>query len=147
MKASNELIFTSVFISHQNLIKLQKTYEKTQIPLNDIIKRILFLEIKAWRKSFQSGSVSYQHALNKNGKIIQIRVHSELYEMCLDLRKFGKRSVSLILAQAINKFLHKVKDFKFGVNNYTQKYLLQISNSFDATIFEIIWKKNRHFLF
>ena len=64
-----------------------------------------------------------REATKKHGKLFHLVVREDDYEYLLDLRKFLKMSVSLIIAYAVKKFLGKNKN-NITDNNRYKNYVL-----------------------
>jgi hypothetical protein len=65
-----------------------------------------------------------------------VQIREDMYEYWLDLRKLLKMSVSLILANAVKKFLFKPISMK-GSDNYLCKNYIIVKEVIDSVI---VWK-------
>jgi hypothetical protein len=73
-----------------------------------VFKEIIKLEYAGSKIRFNS-SVKYQRGGGEK-VMLHYSISAEVYEACLDLRKFGKKSVSKILNEGIRLLLRKIKD-------------------------------------
>jgi hypothetical protein len=68
-----------------------------------------------------------------------IKVREDMYEYWLDLRKLLKMSVSLILANAVKKYLAKPIRIKSGDNYACKNYIIVKEVLDSVTIWKLVW--------
>ena len=84
------------------LLKKKRESEMINIIVKNTVRRYLLK-----RRKFVEGTIKYQNQKN-NYTVYHYSVSRDIYEACLDLRKFYKMSVSMIINKAIKKMLGKV---------------------------------------
>jgi hypothetical protein len=92
------------------MMELDETSKNLCLSRTCIIRFLLkqFLDDNKKMKIFQS-PVKYQaRDDNENWSTFHITLNEDEYELCLDLRKVYKMSLSLIIAFAIKKYLKKI---------------------------------------
>ncbi len=110
---------------------------------SDLLSMIITEEINSDSnpdKTFKR--VKYQERAEKNDwNKVHIRLVEELYEMCQDLRKSYKMSVSYIVTVAIIKYLNKIRDSKnrYRTDNYHSCYIYIAKNQHGKRNFIIYW--------
>ncbi len=68
-----------------------------------------------------------------------IKVREDMYEYWLDLRKLLKMSVSLILANAVRKYLAKPIRIKRGDNYACKNYIIVREVVDSVTVWKFVW--------
>lgn len=94
------MIRTSLNVDYDLILELGRQAKMEKISRNALITKILLFAYDNLKDQFiVSRPVAYQ---NKEGKYknINIYLRNEEYEIILDLRKFSKRSISLIFKEA-----------------------------------------------
>ncbi len=84
--------------------------------------------------------VQYQkRSKPQNWHAFHIQVREDMYEYWLDMRKLLKKSVSLILAYAVKKYLCKVMKTKYSDNNLRKNYIIIKKAVNSIIIWKFIW--------
>ncbi len=126
-------IETTINIKSTIMERIIRASEVMNISMNRIITLLIIrmvhnrlLKIKMFT------SVKYQ---NTGMDIIWHRLHisltTDVYEKALDLRKVMKMSVSLIIAKAVEQFLHEIIN-DFRKTNNTDNYFQQPPTKFNC---------------
>jgi hypothetical protein len=119
------LIETTLHVHKKVMNKLDEGIAKTGISRSSIIK-LLFRRImdnsKRMIKAYSR--IKYQERDEKeNWNQLHIVLNEYEYEYCLDMRKFYKMSVSLILAYAVTKYLNELVNELLNGNISIDNYL------------------------
>jgi hypothetical protein len=86
------------------------------------------------------GLVKYQTRRKpKDWHLFHVQVREDMYEYWLDLRKLLKMSVSLILANAVKKFLNKPLKIKTSDNYLCKNYIIFKEVIDSVIIWKFIW--------
>ena len=138
------MLETTVYISEDNLLKLENKKEESGLSINQIIICLFRREIGSEiRKPRLMQTVSYQE--REFDKQIFRRFHisldDDLYEKCLDLRKVFKMSVSYILALCIDKYLDDIDSDKLDTDNYPKIYMFFPEKDGFFKAYIIYWDK------
>jgi hypothetical protein len=114
------LIPTTLHVNKTILDKLDQSSIVIGRSRNSIIKLLIQRVMKDNQRMIKRNSrVRYQAKdLKENWKRINIVFNEYEYEYCLDLRKFLKLSVSLILAYAVLRYLDEILKKGKSTNNY-----------------------------
>ncbi len=84
--------------------------------------------------------VRYQKRRNpEDWHVFHVKVREDMYEYWLDLRKLLKMSVSLILANAVERFLRKPLKIKRSDNYLCTSYFIMKDIIGSAIIWKFIW--------
>ena len=131
-------IDSTLNISDFNVKLLDNKADQLSISRNClIIKLLLQYAEKQKNKLIQERRIVYQK--KKEGNVWlkkHIWLEPKFYEKCLDLRKFHKCSVSLILAIAIDLYLDEIDN---NTDNYEYYYKFIIINNGKYPIFIVMW--------
>ena len=136
------LIPTTLHVHKTILDKLDNGAIVIGISRNSIIKLLIQRIMKDNRRMLKANSrVRYQAKdLKKNWKRINITFNEYEYEYCLDLRKFYKMSVSLILAFAVLQYLYEILKSGKSTNNYCFHNYIFVREIVDNVIcWQIYW--------
>ena len=140
------IIETTIFIKQEILEKLSQTSEKTGRSKTSIILLLLKRAMNdSYRLAKSFSPVKYQERdPSQNWHRLHIRLKEYEYEYCLDMRKFYKMSVSLIVAYVVSKYLDETVDKLLNngktTDNYRTKNYLLIREDIDSTIcWRIYW--------
>jgi hypothetical protein len=123
----NSIEFASIELgtSRSKIIKLLMK----EIKLDKNIHFKFFSQVKYQEKDFK-----------KNWSMFHIKLSESEYEYFLDIRKFFKMSVSLILAFAVKKYLHLLlKSNSLGDNYSPDNYFFQLGVFQGKESFIISW--------
>ncbi|MCP4134916.1 MAG: hypothetical protein GY754_28335 [bacterium] len=140
-------INTTIHINIELLGKLEAASEQLKMSRSDII--ILLLNRVMDKKEIpieMFKQIKYQFRdLASNWKRIHVYPEAHDYEMWLDLRKILKRSVSLVLAIAINEHLDQLvnelsaAEVPENPDSYPNRYLFLARDSCGIQKFVIYW--------
>ncbi len=84
--------------------------------------------------------VQYQdRARPKEWRVFHVRVREDMYEYWLDLRKLLKMSVSLILAQAVKRYLNKPIKINSTDNNLCKNYIILKKIVDSVVVWKFVW--------
>ena len=136
------LIPTTLHVHKTILDKLDHGAIVIGISRNSIIKLLIQRIMKDNRRMLKANSrVRYQAKdLKENWKRINITFNEYEYEYCLDLRKFYKMSVSLILAFAVLLHLYEILKSGKSTNNYCYYNYIFVREIVDNVIcWQIYW--------
>ncbi len=145
---------TSVSLKQDHIQLLEKMAKEHKISVNDLMVLLLrFISDKAVSLNIGRARVRYQ-ASSGSMKIVNLYIGQRDYERNLDARRYGKVSVSWLLAYAIDHFLFIViqkidKSVKKGIevlNNYVGLQTFRIKKNrknFKKTCFVSIWRPKR----
>ncbi len=115
-------IDTTINITDKNLSLLNEYSNLLNINRNELIIKLINKFIIHEMENFEFfRRVRYQKKKeNETWKMIHLWLNTDLYEKCLDLRKFHKLSLSYIICKAIELYLFFLleEDFESGSNNY-----------------------------
>ncbi len=99
---------TSVSLKSRHKIILEETAEKHKIPMNDLMILLLrYISERAFEVAGKQKRVRYQQP-EGGVHIVNLYIGQRDYEKNLDARRYGKVSVSWLLAYAIDHFLDLV---------------------------------------
>jgi hypothetical protein len=136
------LIGTTLHVHKTILEKLNKSAIVIGISRNSIIKLLIQRVMKDNQQMIKANSrVRYQEKdLKENWNRINIVFNEYEYEYCLDLRKFLKMSVSLILAYAVLRYLDEISRMGGSTNNYCLCNYVFTQKTIDNVIcWQIYW--------
>lgn len=140
-------IDTTITITEKNFLKLQSACESTGKSVNSLARKLLKKMMKRHERYARLNlRIKYQKRY-QGIKTMHLYLHEKEYEFNLDMRRIYKMSVSLILSQAIDKFLHQIlKIFTHSLRDdfacNTLNHSLIIKSYSNSTLFSIIWQKN-----
>lgn len=137
------LIESTLYVNKSILEMLDKGSEKIGRTRIYIIKLLMQRVMRDNQKLLQSYSrVKYQERDQKeNWHRLHIILNEYEYEYYLDMRKFYKMSVSLILAYAVMNYLNDIVNELLKGNNNTDNYYYRNYFFIKNTINEVIcWK-------
>lgn len=117
---------TTVNISTNNLGKITRTAQSLGMSRSAMVIILIKMVMDDIPEPGRFGTlVKYQERKNQSDwSTVHLQVREDEYEYLLDLRKFLKMSVSLIIAYAIKKFLGKIHDKDITDNNRYKNYVL-----------------------
>ncbi len=117
---------TTVNISTNNLEKITRTAQSLGISRSAMFIMLIKMVMDDIPEPGNFGTlVRYQaRKIQSDWNTFHLKVREDDYEYLLDLRKFLKMSVSLIIAYAIKKFLGKIHDKDMTDNNRYKNYVL-----------------------
>jgi hypothetical protein len=102
------------------VIRLNTLARKNHCSKNSIIRAVILREVSRLHGAASSGmAVQYQPSSGVELRRIHIFLDPDLYEACLDLRKFSKKSLSFIISLAI---MRESQAKGFQSDNYQFKY-------------------------
>lgn len=140
------IIETTVYIHSSTLGMLNRGTALTGKSRTVIIKLLIQRMMSCTKTTIKSFSrIQYQE---RDGKDNWSRLHVFLneyeYEYCLDMRKFYKRSVSFILADAVRRYLSELLSTLLDKNDTTDNYRYRnyifIKKTLDGAIYwQIYW--------
>ncbi len=132
-------IETTINISNVNKALLEKIASQLNTSMNVLIIKLLSRYLHNKLGSYKTFSrVSYQKKnVAEHWKCVHVWFSPEFYEMCLDLRKFHKCSLSNILAQAIDLYLDDILSDE--CDNYFNAYMFFDTISNNCPLFVTIW--------
>ncbi len=140
------IIETTIYIHSSVLRMLNRgaalTGKSRTVIIKLLIQRMMSCT-KTMTKSFSR--VQYQERDREgNWNRLHILLNEYEYEYCLDMRKFYKRSVSLILADAARRYLNELLCMLLNRDDFTDNYRYRnyifIKNTLDGTIcWQIYW--------
>lgn len=129
----NIKISTTLYVNIKTLIKIKTLAEMKNISTDKIITTLLRKTLFKYENKFKIYyPVKYQKKdPEKKWKRVHICFDGKDYELCTDMRKFYKLSVSLMLAYAVEEYLNDlleddgIKDnyqtFSYGITSEAQK--------------------------
>ena len=145
-------IRTTLNIRIELLEKLKVVKDAYNVPFNRLVSMLLE-KAKEWKdnknaiKTFKTHKYQDRAPKDKWHKL-HLTLKEDLYEQCFDMRRLYRRSISLILAICINKYLEIMKielekeaksdDKDKNTDNYSEGYLLsckEISGIFTYSVF------------
>jgi hypothetical protein len=139
-------IETTIYVHKQILEMLNNGAETTDRTRKSIIKLLMQRVMKDNQKMLKSNSrIKYQRSDEKeNWHRLHVIVNEYEYEYYLDMRKFYKMSVSLILAFAVKRYLNDIINELLIGNNNTDNYLYRnyvfIKETIDGIVcWQIYW--------
>jgi hypothetical protein len=117
---------TTMNISISNLEKITRAARLSGISRSAMAIRLIKMVMADDPEPRQFGTlVRYQERNRKSEwNTAHLQVKEDDYEYLLDLRKFLKMSISLIIAYAIEKFLKTIITTKITDNNRYKNYLI-----------------------
>ncbi|MCP4131228.1 MAG: hypothetical protein GY754_09630 [bacterium] len=140
-------INTTIYINIELLEKVEAASRQVKMSRSDII--ILLLDRVMKKKEIPLETfkqIKYQFRdLACNWKRIHVYPEAHIYESFLDMRKFFKRSVSLIIAIAINEYLDQLveelsaAEDPVDLDSYPSQYLFLARESGGLQKFVIYW--------
>lgn len=83
-----------------------------------------------------------KRSVRRNGRVVHVSLPPELYEMCMDLRKLFKCSVSLVLAEEIEKYLDEVSSDQ-KMDKYVRTYAIIYNNDVSGNHYQVCTSINR----
>ena len=140
------IIETTLYVRKGTLARLSQASEKIGRSRTSLLVLLLKRTMKDSYRLVQSNRpVRYQKkSQSQDWHRLHIRLKEYEYEYCLDMRKFFKMSVSLIIAYAVSKYLdeliYMLSDTKIITDNYHYKSYLLIREVVDSAIcWKIYW--------
>jgi len=136
------LIETTLHIHKNIMMKLDNSAAITGSSRTAFIKLLIQRIMKDNHRMIKSNSrIRYQDRdLKGNWKRINIVFNEYEYEYCLDLRKFFKMSVSLILALAVLRYLDEIINKDIRTDNYLYRnYVFSRKIIDDVICWQIYW--------
>ncbi len=135
-------IETTLYVHKSILDKLDTGATMSGRSRTFIIKLLIQRIMKDNQRMIKTCSrVQYQERdVRENWNRVNIVFNEYEYEYCLDLRKFFKMSVSLILAYAVMRYLDEVLKWNKSTDKYFHKSYILIKNTYDGAIcWQIYW--------
>ncbi len=140
------IVETTVNIHRDILTILDRAVRVTGKSRNLIIKHLMQKMLRINQNMLQSCSrIKYQDRdIQENWHKVHIALNEYEYEYCLDMRKFYKRSVSFILADAVRRYLSELLSTLLDKNDTTDNYRYRnyifIKKTLDGAIYwQIYW--------
>ena len=101
---------TSFYMSERVFDKLQAASHRTGESICDLISQMMYRYAKDHKaRRIAVGTVKYQDRdVNENWKVFRVALDEDDYELYTDMRKVLKRSVSFIIALAVEKYLEAI---------------------------------------
>lgn len=115
------MIQTSLIMNVAMFNKLVNEANRTKKTLYELIKETMYRYAKNYKSTqIAVGAVKYQERdEEKNWKVFRIDLEDDDYELFTDMRKVMKKSVSLLVAEAIKEYLDEiVKQILKKINCY-----------------------------
>ena len=142
-------IHTTFYIKSNLLVRLIAVSSSLNISVNSLVVMLIIKMIKRYIRSKPVifSTVKYQKTDDDNSgwKIQHLSLDVDVYEKAVDLRKVFKKTVSLIIAIAIEKYLDEIvrelSNNKKSMDNYLHNYLFisSVTNGiFNFTIYNSI---------
>lgn len=133
-------IESTLHVHHSILKKLERGAEVSGIPRTFIIQKLMQRLMKDNRNMIKSNSrIQYQERdVKANWRILHIAVNEYEYEYYLDMRKFYKMSVSLLLAYAVRQYLNEIINELFDKNINTDNYFYRNYIITNKTVYGIV---------
>lgn len=103
--------FQTSFYIHKNMFdRLLAASHRTGESMCDLISQMMFRYAKDHKaRRIAAGTVKYQDRdVKENWKVFRVALDEDDYELFTDMRKVLKRSVSFIIALAIEKYLDAI---------------------------------------
>ena len=134
-------IESTINISHQNIELIEKSRIKLKISKNELITLLISQVINEKKRKFKGFKrIKYQKRnSSRKYKAIHISWIPDLYEKCIDLRKYYKMSVSYILSIALKKYLSKIMQQKHNYTINFKNYFLLTRIINNIPVFIITW--------
>lgn len=135
---------TSFYMHITNYVKLLKASQQTGLSMNDLITQLMYHYAKDHKKMWvEDGTVQYQNVdKRENWHVFRITLAKKDYELFTDMRKVMKKSVSLLVALSIKKYLNTIViDILKHVYKYTSLMHDAVSIKFNNLRYWIFkWK-------
>ncbi len=132
---------TTLNISVDMLYQINKAAKANRISRTEMILLLIKKTAANIPNPGKIGSlVRYQGRRNsEDWHVFHIKIREDMYEYCLDLRKLLKKSLSLILAHAVKRFLKKPLKRKIADNYLCKSYFIIKKIIDTAIIWKFIW--------
>lgn len=133
-------IESTLHVHHSILKKLERGAEVSGISRAFIIQKLMQRLMKDNRNMIKSNSrIQYQERdVKANWRILHIVVNEYEYEYYLDMRKFYKMSVSLLLAYAVRQYLNEIINELFDKNINSDNYFYRNYIITNKTVYGIV---------
>lgn len=120
-----QLIHTTVNLNTNMAAEFDKSAQNLGIKRSTLMVLLMRRLLANWEKiTRHNSSVQYQeHQSDAEWKVVHVFLNPKDYEVCTDMRKFFKWSVSALLAMAIKLYLIEILDVgKKGIKKYCDNY-------------------------
>lgn len=123
------MIHTTISVYPAVVFELDSMARKNKCSRNTIVQKLAQLALKNQQGTILTKRcVRYQKMYPEKLIRVHIFLPVDLYEQCLDLRKFSKRSLSLIIAEAVTQY----RDILKSTDNYQLVYTMKCNFSKNA---------------
>jgi hypothetical protein len=138
------MVTTSVFLTTLNYRILRCRAISSESSLAEIVRMLLWRAVKRSGRRFAPlERLRHQkRSARKNGRVVHISLPPELYEMCMDLRKLFKCSVSLILAEEIEKYFNDLSSDE-KMDKYGRTYVIFYRNDISGNHYQVFTSMER----
>ncbi len=139
------MIKTSLNLKKSQVKKLIAVAKYNNTTISEIINCLANIALK--RSNYKTKilrTTAYQENLSNcdTWHCQHVSFNGDIYEKCLDMRKFFKISVSLFISSAIDLYLKKLMKDKMSLkdsDNYTGQYIVFFSKFGDFSQITILW--------
>lgn len=138
------MVTTSVFLTTFNYRILRCRAISSESSLAEIVRMLLWRAVKRSGRRFAPlERLRHQkRSVRRNGRVVHVSLPPELYEMCMDLRKLFKCSVSLVLAEEIEKYLDEASSDQ-KMDKYVRTYAIIYNNDVSGNHYQVCTSINR----
>ena len=124
---------TSFYMNVVTYSKLAKASWRTGLSMHDLIVQVMYNYVKKHKRvRLTRGTVRYQNVNKReNWRLFRVSLLEEEYELFTDMRKVLKKSVSLLVALAVKKYLGGIVS---NILKHLFNYTFLIRDSFGIRI-------------